>query len=676
MKIFFEEYQYEREVVSNYIHERYFVPLKRSEKVKIPYVGYYHNSECGDSVFVLPKVFINVKKEDGKDVEKAFGVFNPEEIVDTQDEKNPILGTPYFDDVYNLSTWIYRAISRYMERNDENITELVDVQNVKDSRGKRSQTWIDIILSLVRFSREHRNLFTYIARINSQGNTRIHWTKTISHIQPLLQDETPIYMRFKNKTKSMNFDEELLVLFYSVLEYLHEKYHFRVVRNVNFPIDTRYVVRLIETQKGTRLLKSIRKKYFKDELVELWNLLYVFFDKSEQVEAKGNHEEALMIRNFNMVFEDMIDSLLNDDTKEKNANLADQPDGKIVDHIYRYSSLISANDDIYYIGDSKYYKKNEIDEKSIYKQFTYAKNVIQLNMDLTNLDKGIEQIQWRKRYFDEKTEGYNISPNFFIRGIVKAKYNERAALDLDQTHLDLKPEKGDDGKMIVKTEKQHKNRLFDRDTLFVQQYSVNFLYVLSAYALNSSNQSTKNDIYKQFRNNILKWLSENYSFFLLKKKKKPFNVLIDPYFRLLLGKAISYDENTLIIGLEPDDIGVIVDIQNKTKLDFDMFEYNLLDVKEGSQFDGPKLPSIYADMEVYKACKAFGQTITHMGDFTDGERGNLKQLLVDNYSEKYFGMKPGDWDKIVRDYHKPQAYQLPKDDYSRAAEDLHNNLAH
>lgn len=576
MKLFFEEYQYEREVVSNYIHERYFVPLKRSEKVKIPYVGYYHNSECGDSVFVLPKVFINVKKEDGKDVEKAFGVFNPEEIVDTQDEKNPILGTLYFDDVYNLSTWIYRAISRYMERNDENITELVDVQNVKDSRGKRSQTWIDIILSLVRFSREHRNLFTYIARINSQGNTRIHWTKTISHIQPLLQDETPIYMRFKNKTKSMNFDEELLVLFYSVLEYLHEKYHFRVVRNVNFPIDTRYVARLIETQKGTRLLKSIRKKYFKDELVELWNLLYVFFDKSEQVEAKGKHEEALMIRNFNMVFEDMIDSLLSDDTKAKNNKLADQPDGKIVDHIYRYDSLISSVDDIYYIGDSKYYKRNEIGVNSVYKQFTYAKNVIQMNMDLYNKGNG-EQKAWRERYFDEKTEGYNISPNFFIRGIVKAKNKDEVSLDLDQTHLDLEPEKKENGEVFVEKQTHHKNRLFDRDTLFVQHYSVNFLYVLSAYALNSSNQSTKNEIYKQFRRNILDWLSKHYSFYLLEKKNCPFvNNTEDYYFRLLLGKAISYKDDSMIVGLELND-AENQDILNDIEKDFTIYDFNIVD---------------------------------------------------------------------------------------------------
>ena len=42
--------------------------------------------------------------------------------------------------------------------------------------------------------------------------------------------------------------------------------------------------------------------------------------------------------------------------------------------------LNNSQDDkpVYYIGDSKYYKRNtEVGEESIYKQFTYAKNVIQ-----------------------------------------------------------------------------------------------------------------------------------------------------------------------------------------------------------------------------------------------------------------------------------------------------------
>lgn len=39
----------------------------------------------------------------------------------------------------------------------------------------------------------------------------------------------------------------------------------------------------------------------------------------------------------------------------------------------------------YYIGDSKYYKlSGELGDESVYKQYTYARNVIQWNLDIFN----------------------------------------------------------------------------------------------------------------------------------------------------------------------------------------------------------------------------------------------------------------------------------------------------
>ena len=90
---------------------------------------------------------------------------------------------------------------------------------------------------------------------------------------------------------------------------------------------------------------------------------------------------------------------------------------KSFDHIYRDKSLVDQGD-IYFIGDSKYYKEgNSIGENSRYKQFTYAKNVIQYHIDLFN--KGLKDDALR--YRDEFTESYNPTPNFFIRGVVDAE---------------------------------------------------------------------------------------------------------------------------------------------------------------------------------------------------------------------------------------------------------------
>ena len=76
---------------------------------------------------------------------------------------------------------------------------------------------------------------------------------------------------------------------------------------------------------------------------------------------------------------------------------------------------------------------------------------------------------------DEVTEGYNIIPNFFV----SAKMDEH----FDYTHDGI--EKTDRRKNRHK-QVQFANRLFDRDTLLLFHYDVNFLFVLSLYARNNT----------------------------------------------------------------------------------------------------------------------------------------------------------------------------------------------
>lgn len=651
MKIFFEEYVYRWDVVKEFLHDHYVMYLKDG-RVTIPYVGYYYSSDAEDSVFILPKVFINI---DENKEEKAFGIFKPEDIIDTNDENNPLLKSQYFNEVFNLSTWIYRAIARYQERHSpENITESVEVQNVESVNGDNSETWINIILQLIRFNNEHRNLFTYIAKINSQGHNKINWQKTISKVRPWLQDGNPVYMEFRNKSKIINYDEELIVLFFSVLDYLHDKYNFRILRNVNYQTFPKYVENLIESGKGTRLLRNIRRKYFKDELVKLWHLLFVFFEKAQTMRSKQTHEESLMVRNFNMVFEDMIDSLISDDTKDKNEKLKDQPDGKIVDHIYHYGSLVR-EDEIYYIGDSKYYKEgHDPGENSIYKQFTYAKNVIQMNMDVTSPAEKIG----RANYYDEVTEGYNITPNFFIRGMVNP-------LHLNYTEAELEQQKGKDGKPAVEKRWHHKNRLFDRDTLFVLKYSINFLFVLSAYAAGRVDEAYKKHIREKFRKNLKDELERKYHFYLLLSKGNR-KEAIDRHFRLLNGKVFNSfnDGRILLCAFEKGKRGA-VQLFEQIKSDFRVIRYRLgQDIHEAIQSQpeisleprtvsvqatffpmrGAKLEDIRDDQDVYN----FVWRSMILKDMAS-EPGQIITECHKNFDflDKYPGMTTQDWDKVV-----------------------------
>lgn len=654
MKIFFEEYIYRWDDVKDVLHDHYVMYLKDG-KVSIPYVGYYYSKKAEDSVFILPKVFININEEKE---EKAFGEFNPTEIIDTKKKDNPLLKSQYFNEVFNLSTWIYRAIARYQERHSpESITESVEVQNVESIKGDNSETWINIILELIRFNNEHRNLFTYIARINSQGHNKINWQKTISKVQPIVQDDIPLYMQFRNKSKTINYDEELIVLFFSVLDYLHDKYHFRILRNVNYQTYPKEVEKLITSGKGTRLLRNIRRKYFKDELVKLWHLLNVFFEKAQDMQSKSFHEESLMVRNFNMVFEDMIDSLISDDTKEKHEQLKDQPDGKIVDHIYHYGSLVR-EDDIYYIGDSKYYKEgNDPGVNSIYKQFTYAKNVIQMNMDVTSPGSGIG----RTNYYDEVTEGYNITPNFFIRGMVNPNH-------LNYTETELEQVLDKDNKPDVERRRHHQNRLFDRDTLFVMKYSINFLFVLSAYASGRTDEAYRNRIREKFRQNLIDELKHKYHFYLLQSKCDRQDA-INRHFRRLNGMTFNSfkDGRLLLMAYEKGKRGA-VQMFDEIKDDFKVIRYQLgQDVHEAIQrqpeisleprymhiqatlfpMTGRKLEDVRDDADVYNLV---WRTMI-LGDMASSPSEIISVCHTNfEFQDKYPGMRHRDWHKVIMQF--------------------------
>lgn len=74
------------------------------------------------------------------------------------------------------------------------------------------------------------------------------------------------------------------------------------------------------------------------------------------------------------------DPLIGDTSKF--AALKNQKDGKLIDHIYMDKSLIGKDSNIYYIGEIKYYSdSHDIEGVPLYKQFTYARNTIQYNID-------------------------------------------------------------------------------------------------------------------------------------------------------------------------------------------------------------------------------------------------------------------------------------------------------
>ncbi len=541
MIILFEEYHYKTEDLSKVLTERYYFPINGIES-KINFVGYYFNPQInegkGDVVIIFPKVFINEHN-------LAFDEFTPESLINPTFETTQRLTETGKDKlIFEISTWLYRAIQQFNKRHFYNsISENQFINQIVTNLDENSSTELDIILSLLRFHKENQDLFTFIAKTAHSQQNKINWHKTINKRQPIIHNNQPIYVDLATTRKRVNDDEELLILFYSTLNHIKEKYafNFQIPQNYNLIKGHQFETVL---RRGCRLLKSIKYKYFSDKMICLYNLLFTFFERSERTQSKKQIEEILLIKDFNIVFEDMIDDLIGDSTLF--SELKNHADGKQVDHIYKYKSLL-IEDEIYFVGDSKYYKpQNSVGKNSKAKQFTYARNVIQYNIDLFN--KG--DLDQRIRYRENETEGYNITPNFFISAFVNGDF------DFSKSYLN------ETGKPIMQF--HFENRLFDRDTLFVQSYNINFLFVLSGYLSRNSTlkNNFKKDTQKIFREKLVAFINEKYQFYKVKPIEENF---IYKHFKLLNGKVYkpSQLENQLILAFEKDsDIdGVILQIQ-------------------------------------------------------------------------------------------------------------------
>ena len=293
--------------------------------------------------------------------------------------------------------------------------------------------------------------------------------------------------------------------------YIKEKYGFQVNINVNFPLIKGAQFEGYINGRGVIRLRQIKYKYFSDIALELWELCNAFFDRKQNINSSAELSDYLLAKNFYIVFEAMIDELLgsNKEKKALDKEFSEQQDGKIVDHLYTYQGLMEAGEDVptYYIGDSKYYKIGaELGEHSIYKQNTYARNIIQYNLDLwDNLENSKKKEDQPLKLRDKLTEGYNILPNFFISADMEKgdySYAHREIKRIGEPEINF----------------QFHDRLFDRDTLLLSRYNVNFLFIIALYARNkqAEKQTWQSEVRNQFRKEIRELLNEKYDFYAMK----------------------------------------------------------------------------------------------------------------------------------------------------------------
>ena len=559
MRVIIEGYCYRASAVRDVLHE--LSPLENVEgEISVGYVGYYYHPQLRDCVFILPKVLVNEEN-------KVFSRLDPHDIIDLDNCTELLSEERSF--IYEFSVWIYRAIEVFNKSNPKN--DIVYRRQIAEmGKGKRmlSNTFLDILLSLLWFNKEQHSFFTTILRNLHSGYNKINWIRTISRSAAWVQDGRPVYLNPVNKKRQINTDEELIIIYFSILNHISETY--------GFPVDISLGFELIKGRKfehylkgyGKRRLQQIKYRYFSDIQLRLWELCYAFFDKAHQIHIVAEQREYLLVKNFNIVFEAIIDELIGD--KEPPRGLKEQDDGKRVDHIYSYRNLTNNEEDkpIYYIGDSKYYKiGNQVSAESVYKQFTYARNVIQWNLNLF-LDNSDENAALRKEhpiYRDELTEGYNIVPNFFISAKMdeKLSYADNVSTTNRENNTFLS--------------RHFENRLFDRDTLLVYHYDVNFLYVVSLYARENVHQKAqwKQKVRELFREKIQDALEEKYKFYAMTPKPGlNHEKYLRENFQELLGKVYRPfdDTNYLSLALDKQKESENKDLLDKLQKDYYVVE--------------------------------------------------------------------------------------------------------
>lgn len=579
MRILIEEYSYDisnqsnKELATLLLDVLCGIGVDKTQtiegKVSVSYVGYFYNPDIQDCVFILPKVVID---ENGNVL--GDSKITPWDLLDKglknlQDEQRKF--------IYEFAVWIYRALVVYKEHNQQSIIiEPKEVSQISHTRRRRTNTMLDVLLSLIQFAKDHQDFITFTLRNIHSGYNKINWTRTINRSQAIIQDGCPVYLNPVNKKRQVNFDEELLIIFYSILNYIKEKYGFKVNINVNFQLIKGAQFESYINGRGVIRLRQIKYKYFSDIALELWELCNAFFDRSQNIYSACELKEFLLAKNFYIVFEAMIDELVgsNQEKHDLDKKLYDQQDGKIVDHLYTYQGLMEAGDNdvpTYYIGDSKYYKiGSELGEHSIYKQNTYARNIIQYNIDLWDeWDHSKPKDEKKKplKLRDELTEGYNILPNFFISASMKEN-------DYSYTHDQIERKEGG-----AKISYQFRDRLFDRDTLLLSHYNVNFLFVIALYARNNSSEKEgwMKKVREEFRREIQRVLRANYDFYALRPKNglNPAQ-WINQNFKDVHGKIFRpYDDQELfILALEKTTQAVQDALHGKDRKPLEQIETN------------------------------------------------------------------------------------------------------
>lgn len=534
MIILFESYKYEikflQDVFGKQLLEedklvKEMLVKEQNSECKILHVGYFYINN--QHIFILPKIFVQNNEK------VCFSELNYEYI----SLKYNDLDKELKNTIHKLTLTFYRSLSKFKEENiNSNILQEVSIPCLKNLfKGRSAFNLLDVFIAIKDFNKKYKNLFLSKTISDSQYGNRVNWNKTISKNYPFIINNQPIYPTVIAKRKAVDFEEPLLCLFYSVINYFNSSLDSKIQINPKFNILKGKHFSSLLNGKGTKLLKKLKSNYFSDIYTKLWELLYLFFE----ISAKGNtgkNYQCLISKNYEIVIESMVDNLINDDQYK---NIKHQQ-GRRIDHLYKDQDLFN-NSQIFYIVDSKYYKTSEeVKSDPLYKQFIYARNIQNYEMMNSTNDNNI-------KLYDPITEGFNIIPNLFISPVINSNNFECFSNFTDTTFYTEKK--------VEECQTYFRESLFDRDTLFVQHYYIDYFFLLHSYIKkkNFSSQYVLN-IKNKIKKTFISIITDRFELYKLSfQTEKELKDFVKTYFFSLHGKIYTLNSQLLILAIRNDD---------------------------------------------------------------------------------------------------------------------------
>lgn len=154
-----------------------------------------------------------------------------------------------------------------------------------------------------------------------------------------------------------------------------------------------------------------------------------------------------------------------------------------------------------------------------------------------------------------------------MRGFIKKDDVEDGKANYTDMHLT--PDN-----QFMPVNKHFQNRLFDRDTLLLQSYNINFLFVLASYVNKTDNEALKQKIHDKFREDLVRMFESKYDIYKLTPTCS-IEDFVNKHFRELIGKMyrssdteefvwLAYEKGTSSLNSLLESFGEEADIVKST----------------------------------------------------------------------------------------------------------------